>query len=212
LEEKNIILYVDTKFLSPYAMSVFVTLVEKNIPFEIKQIDLVAKENYHSDYAAQSLTCRVPTLAHGNFYLSESSAISEYLEETFRLPEHVQVYPKDRYLKSRARQIQAWLRSDLLPIREERSTEVVFVKPTKKPLSITAQESTEKLFRTAKLLLKDNALNLFNEWCIADTDLAIMLSRLVKNGDKVPDQLLDYFHHQWQRPSVQQWISKPRSL
>ena len=40
----------------------------------------------------------------------------------------------------------------------------------------------------------------------ADTELAVMLSRLVKNGDPVPAKLKDYVEHQWQRPSLQAWL------
>ncbi|MBN1905503.1 MAG: glutathione transferase [Deltaproteobacteria bacterium] len=206
---EKIILYVDSLFISPYVMSVFVTLKEKGLPFEIKKIDLKAKENNQPDYANISLTQRVPTLTHGDFHLSESSAISEYLDELYPDPG---VYPKDTRLKARARQMQAWIRSDLLPIREERSTEFVFGKPTNKSLSIAAQADAARLFDAADSLIKNNAKNLFNDWCIADTDLALMINRLVLNGDDVPEKLKDYALYQWQRPSVQLWVNQERSL
>ncbi|MGV8577848.1 glutathione transferase, partial [Pseudomonas aeruginosa] len=47
----------------------------------------------------------------------------------------------------------------------------------------------------------------FREWCIADTDLALMLNRLVMHGDPVPERLRHYAHKQWQRPSVQAWLA-----
>jgi glutathione S-transferase len=212
LPEDKLILYVDSQFSSPYAMSVFVTLVEKNIPFEFKKINLGTKENYQPGYANRSLTCRVPTLAHGDFHLSESSAITEYLDEVFPTPEHVPVYPKDSFLRARARQVQAWLRSDFLPIREERSTEIVFCRPTDKPLSEAARASATILFTATNSLLKKNASNLFGEWCIADIDMALMINRLAMNGDEVPERLAAYARDQWQRASVQQWVNQPRSL
>jgi len=46
--------------------------------------------------------------------------------------------------------------------------------------------------------------SLFDEWCIADTDLAVMLKRLAL--DDLPDSLRAYADVQWQRPSVQQWL------
>jgi glutathione S-transferase len=67
LTKENIILYVDSQFVSPYVMSVFVTLTGKNIPFQIKKVNLEAKENFRPDYANISLTWRVPTLTHGDF-------------------------------------------------------------------------------------------------------------------------------------------------
>lgn len=190
-------------------MSAFVTLHEKGLPFDIKTLNLAAQENHQASFAAASLTRRVPTLVHNDFSLSESSAISEYLDEIF--PESP-VYPRDPRARARARQVQAWLRSDLMPIRQERSTEVVFYKPTRVPLSAKAKASAEKLFAAAGALLPANAQDLFGEWCIADSDLALMLNRLVLNGDSVPERLAVYATHQWQRPSVQRWVDQARPL
>jgi len=74
------------------------------------------------------------------------------------------------------------------PIRQERSTEVVFFRPSSTPLS-------------AEALLPANAQNLFGEWSIADVDLALMLSRLVLDGTEMPQR---------QRPSVQRWVKLAR--
>lgn len=191
-------------------MSAFVTLTEKGIPFGLKQVDLEGNENCGADYAALSLTCRVPTLIHENFRLSESSAICEYLDELFPAPEYVSVYPSEIRHRAAARQIQAWLRSDLMPIREERPTTTLFLKQTDQPLSQAARASAAKLFAAADRLLKEGALNLFDDWCIADTDLALMLNRLVINGDDVPDKLAEYTRYQWQRPSIQSWLNRAR--
>jgi glutathione S-transferase len=208
----NLTLYADSHFVSPYAMSVFVTLKEKNIPFEVCKIDLGKRENHHENYADLSLTCRVPTLSNGSFTLSESSAITEYLEELFPPPNYAAVYPNGVEDKARSRQLQAWLRSDFMPIRDERSTEVVFCSKKGAPLSQAAQASSKKLFSAIESLLDDGSLNLFNEWCVADTDLALMLNRLIMNGDYVPDKLTNYAKYQWQRESVQQWVTLERTM
>lgn len=200
-------LYVDAHFTSPYAMSVFVTLLEKGLAFETVTLDLDAAQNQAADFAQLSLTQRVPTLEDGNFALSESSAICEYLEEAY--PD-VPVYPADLHLRARARQLQAWLRSDLLPIRQERSTLVVFYGQTMPPLSPVAQAAARKLIAAAQALLAGNPEYLFGEWSIADVDLAVMLNRLILNGDPVPAELVDYAHRQWQRPSVQAWVNLQR--
>jgi glutathione S-transferase len=210
LPANQLTLYIDSNFVSPYAMSAFVSLQEKGLPFGVQRLNLAARENYAAGYRASSLTCRVPTLIHGDFNLSESSAISEYLEERFPSPQYAAIYPRDMRARARARQIQAWLRSDLMPIRQERSTEVVFFKPTDKPLSPEAKASAEKLFVAADALLASGAENLFGDWCIADTDLALMLNRLVMNGDAVPERLAAYARQQWQRPSVQLWVKQGR--
>lgn len=200
-------LYVDSRFTSPYAMSAFVVLREKGIRFEMSPLDLEASENQADDYAVLSQTQRVPTLVDGDFALSESSAITEYLEEVFP---KVTVYPQDSRLRAKARQVQAWLRSDLLPIRQERSTLVVFYGVEADPLSPDAESATRKLFNAAQGLLAGSSGYLFGEWSVADVDLALMLNRLILNGDSVPPELVEYAHRQWQRPSVQEWVRLQR--
>lgn len=210
--KEKFILYTDSRFISPYAMSVFVTLTEKKIPFQVKKVNLEAGENLQPGYSDLSLTQRVPTLIHGDFYLSESSAITEYLDDLYPAPGYPVVYPAETTLKARARQVQAWIRSDFLAIREERPTEVIFGKPSDKPLSDAAKTETRKLFAASDNLLKIGGMNLFDGWCIADMDLALMLNRLVLNGDDVPEKLTAYAQHQWKRPSVQLWVNRKRSL
>ncbi|MDZ3992294.1 glutathione transferase [Pseudomonas sp. Teo4] len=200
-------LYVDAQFTSPYAMSCFVALREKGIDFELSPLNLDTLENQAKDYARLSLTQRVPTLVHGDFALSESSAITEYLEDVFP---QVPVYPHHPQQRAKARQIQAWLRSDLLPIRQERSTLVVFYGVKSGPLSVSAELAAQKLVDAAQLLLADNPDYLFGQWSIVDVDLALMLNRLILNGDVVPAQLEDYAQRQWQRPSVQEWVTLQR--
>lgn len=207
LQSGNLRLYVDAQFASPYAMSVFVALHEKGLPFELATVDLQKNANHERDFATTSLTQRVPTLIHDDFALSESSAIVEYIDEVF--PGNP-LYPTDRRLRARARQVQAWLRSDLMPIRVERSTEVVFYGTSKSSLSDAAKIAARKLFSACEVLLASADLNLFGEWCIADVDMAMMLNRLVLNGDPVPQRLVDYALSQWQRPSVQRWVALNR--
>lgn len=202
-------LYVDSRFISPYAMSVFVALIEKGVDFQMITVDLQALENQTEAYAALSQTQRVPTLADSDFAVSESSAITEYLENAYpQFP----VYPRDVRLLAKARQVQAWIRSDLLPIREERSTLVVLYGEKSGPLSPAASTAASKLFQAAGALLKDGAEYLFGEWSIADVDLALMLNRLILNGDPVPPSLVEYAQRQWQRPSVQAWVTLQRPL
>ncbi|CAI2094977.1 Uncharacterized GST-like protein yfcF [Serratia ficaria] len=202
-------LYADSQFFSPYAMSAFVALTEKNIPFSVKPIDLAQAENQSAAYASLSLSRRVPTLVMGEFQLSESSAITEYLEDIH--PAHA-VYPRDVKQRAKAREIQAWLRSDLLAIRAERPTEAIFGGAKFPPLSAAAQEAARKLIAAAERLLSHGQDDLFREWCIADTDLALMLNRLVMHGDEVPERIRHYAQKQWQRPSVQAWLALPKKM
>lgn len=200
-------LYVDAQFISPYAMSAFVVLREKGIEFSMVPVDLDVGENHTQGYADLSLTQRVPTLVQGDFSLSESSAIAEYLEDRFPdLP----VYPQGVQQRARARQLQAWLRSDLAALRGERSTLVVFYRQQAPALTADAELAAQKLIVAAQALLADGREYLFGQWSIADVDLALMLNRLILNGDPVPSSLVRYAQRQWQRPSVQEWVNLHR--
>lgn len=201
------LLYVDANFASPYALVTFVSLVEKGLAFDIEALDLVTQANQEPGFAKTSITRRVPTLVHDGFALSESSAICEYLDETFP---GARLYPTDTRDRARARQVQAWLRSDLMPIRDERPTFVVFCGAKRPALSTQAREAADKLFSAALALLDGRTDNLFGDWSIADVDLAMMLQRLIVLGDSVPQRLVDYATLQWRRPAVQQWIHRTR--
>lgn len=205
------LLYVDSKYISPYAMSAFVTLHEKGLPFDVLAIDLATGENHASSFTQTSLTCRVPTLVHDDFSISESSAISEYLEDLYPAPGYAPVYPSDLRARARARQIQAWLRSDLMPIRTERTMRAIYFTRNDQPLSDDARVAAEKLFRIAGALLPEGAQNIFGGWSIVDVDLAVMINRLAMNGDEVPQRLAAYAAAQWQRPSVQRWVKQVRN-
>lgn len=199
-------LYVDRHYASPWAMAVFVGLREKGLAFDVEVLDLDAGDQRDAGFARQSLTQRVPTLVDGDFSLSESTAIVEYLDDT---QPGASLLPRDPQQRARARQVQAWLRSDLAALRAERSTVVVFYGPTDKPLSATGQAAADKLIAAATQLVGDNE-NLFGAWSVADLDLAVTLNRLILNGDPVPETLKRYAARQWQRPSVQAWVKLER--
>src|SRR6202453_137360 len=196
------LLYVDSNLASPYALAAFVSLLEKGLTFDVEPLELFAKAQQERAFASTSITRRVPTLVHDNFALSESSAICEYIDETFA---GTRLYPTDLRDRARARQVQAWMRSDLMPIRDERPTFVVFCGAKRPALSATARAAADLLFSGALALLEGRDDNLFGEWSIADIDLAMMLQRLIVLGDPVPQRLVDYATLQWQRPAVQEW-------
>lgn len=206
MSQPSLILYSDADYFSPYVMSAFVALTEKGIPFELETVDLAQADNLKGSYSAISLTRRVPTLINGTFVLSESSAIDEYVEELFPAPTFPVIYPADPENRAKAREVQAWLRSDLVPIREERPTEIVFAGEKRPALSARAEQAAEKLYAAAERLLGDKE-HLFGEWSIADVDMALMLNRLYLNDDVMPEKLAAYAKAQWKRASVSEWLA-----
>lgn len=208
MSSHRLVLYTDNLWISPYVYSCFVALHEKILPFETCLVSLEENEHLLSGYSNASITARVPALMHGDFCLAESSAIVEYLDEAF--PDSPRMLPSDIRHRARARQIMAWLRSDLLALREERPTTTMFYARADKALSPAAQDAADKLLRVGDALIQEGQSSLFGEFCIADADLAFMLHRLILNGHEVPAKVQSYAERIWARPSVQAFVVRER--
>ena len=208
------LLYGNTSWTSPYVLSCFVALREKGIVFDVRGVALDRGEQWDADFSRSSVTSRVPVLVDGDVTLSESSAIVEYLEDAFPAPGHARVLPAGIRERARARQVMAWVRSDLMPIREQRSAEWVFYPHAEldpfAPLDEAGRHAAHKLVAAAEQLVPKDAGPMFGAWCVADTDLAMMLQRLVKCGDDVPGRLREYAERQWQRPAVREFCAQKR--
>jgi glutathione S-transferase len=207
---ESLTLHVDGFWISPYAFSVFVALQEKGVPFTTREVKLHELAQRQPDFQTRSITGRVPVLEHGDFRLSESSAIVEYLDEVFPSPQYAPVLPATPRDRARARQIMAWIRSDLMPIREERATHTIFYQPARQPLSPAGQAAAAKLIAAASAFIPDGRTALFDTFTVADADLAMMLQRLIASGHDVPPKLTDFVSAQWQRPSVRAFVERQR--
>ncbi len=195
---------------SPYVFSAFVALREKGLDFELATLSLDRGEHEVGDYPSRSITGRVPSLRHGDFWLAESSAIDEYLEDAFPPPRWPRLYPEGLRERARARQVQAWLRSDLMALRAERPTSSIFLGEKVKPFSADGHKAVGRFLRAASELLPAGAMHLFGAFTIADADLALMLHRLLANGDPVPEALAAYARGVWARKSIQEWVRRAR--
>ncbi|MGZ5970181.1 MAG: glutathione transferase [Polyangiales bacterium] len=197
-------LYGEPYWYSPYVFTAFVALKEKGVAFETKLVSIDTGE-HKSEAFAPSITGRVPALEHDGFWLAESSAIAEYVDEAFPGP---RLFPGGARERARARQLMAFVRSDLMPLREERSTETMFYARATKPLSAAGQAAADKLVQVASRVVKGTQL--FETWSIADADLAFMLHRLILNGHEIPAQLRAFAEANWSRPSVHAFVSHDR--
>lgn len=126
----SIVFGIERHWVSPWVFACFVTLREKKLAFDVRVVDSAKGETRAADYLAETVTGRVPTLVHDGFGLGESSAIVEYLDETF--PE-VPVLPRTPRERARCRQLMSWLRSDetllaaLEPFRPHRARVVLVI-------------------------------------------------------------------------------------
>ena len=203
-------LYGEEHWESPYVFSAFVALKEKGLDFRFETLSLDRGQHRSGEYPSRSITGRVPTLRHDDFWLSESSAIGEYLEEAFPPPRFPRLYPEGTRERARARQVQAWLRSDLLALRSDRPTSSIFLGKAVKPLGPEGQKAAERFLRGCGELLPRGGAHLFGAFWIADADLALMLQRLVAAGDPVPEPLAAYARGVWTRASIQEWVRQAR--
>jgi len=206
----DLVLYGNDTYTSPYVFSAFVTLREKGVPFRLEVLSLERREHDRPDYQAGSITGRVPALRHGDFWLAESSAIDEYVDEAFGPPRYPRLYPDDLRARARVRMVQAFVRSDLAALREDRPTSTLFLAEPPRPLTPEGRTAAERLVRIAERLLPEGALLLTREFTPADADLALMLQRLVANGDPCPERLAVYARAVFARPSVREWLSRTR--
>lgn len=206
----DLVLFGNEGFTSPYVFSAFVTLREKGVPFRLEPLSLERKEHERPDYAGPSFTGRVPALRHGDFWLAESSAIDEYVDEAFGPPAHPRLYPAEPRARARVRMIQAFLRSDLLPLRAERPTSTFFQGEAPRPFTPEGKASADRLVAIAERFLPAGAAFVAGAFTPADADLALMLQRLVHAGDPCPERLARYADAIFARPSVREWLSKTR--
>jgi glutathione S-transferase len=201
-------LYVDANYESPWALTTFVALEEKQLPYTLETKVLSKKETFGPGYGAR--TKKVPALKRNDFWLAESMAIAEYLAESFPFPGHPRIFPENLEERAICREVQLWIRTDFMSIRMERPTTTLWFKRATEPLTPAATESAARLVAAVEPLLAHGRPTLFSSWCIADTDLGLMLQRLNLNGETLPPKLKAYAEANWQRPSVAKWNALPR--
>jgi glutathione S-transferase len=201
-------LYADSTWQSPWVFHAMVALEELRVPYKLEALPMPLTEEKRSELRARALLPKVPCLADGEVWLTESSAISEYLAERFPAPAHPRIFPADIGERARARQILSWLRTSLFSLREDRPTTSVFQRPVTKPMSEKARVDASDLLAVAQQAIAPGRTTLFAEWCIADADLALMLMRLVANNEPtVPQRIVDYALAQWGRASIRRFLA-----
>jgi glutathione S-transferase len=203
----SLVLYAESMWVSPWVFHVMVALEEKGLPYALELLPLPIPAERKQALAERAILGKVPALAHGDLCFTESMAISEYLAERFPYPAHARLFPEDLAERARARQMMSWLRTDLMALREARPTTSVFGRPVSAPLTGKAREQADELIRVASRLIAPGRTTMFTDWCIADTDLALTLMRLIKNGDEVPAHVAAAAEATWARPSVQAYLA-----
>jgi glutathione S-transferase len=73
--------------ISVYTRIARLALVEKEIDYQLEEVDIFADEGPPANYLARHPFCRIPCLLHGDFCLYETAAICRYVDENFTGPE-----------------------------------------------------------------------------------------------------------------------------
>lgn len=203
----NIRLYIDKNRFSPYAMSVYVALKEKGLIFQEYKIDLEQGEQYTAEYLKICPSHKVPCIVVDGMVLSESWAITEFLEDQFPFPAYPAIYPDQIIDRAKCRSIQSLVKTDFVAIREHMSSICVFL-PPKQMLILTKQLTAEieKLLVMSEAAIGDEWLSV--DWSIADFDLAFMLHRLMSYGFEMSEKLVTYVQRNFQRKTVQAWLTQ----
>jgi glutathione S-transferase len=203
----DLTLYVDSNWMSPWAFHALVALEEKQLGYTLVATPLPIPEPLRSELEPKAILAKVPLLVHGELWLTESLAISEYLAETFPTPGHPRLFPADLAERARARQVMSWLRTSLMALRNDRPTSSVFGRPTVRPMTEKGKEDAAELLRVATALVPPKATQMFKDWSIADIDLSLALMRMIASQDHVPENLINYALAQWDRRSVKRYLA-----
>ena len=198
----DLTLYVDGYFASPYDACCYIALTEKGLEFAVARALLRDGQGVPAGLQSLSTIGRVPSLRHGDFYLSESTAIVEYLDDVFPEPP---VLPREPRARARARQLQAYLRFDLDHFRSERPWWTTLWPAMLAPLSREAAREARELVEVAARFL---AVPEFEPWSMAHADLALALRRLVPI--ELPAAVQRFYDAEIARPSVRAYLDHPR--
>jgi glutathione S-transferase len=200
-------LYGESTWMSPWVFHVLVALEEKQLTYTLDVVPMPMADRQRKVLQQMALLGKLPILQHGDVWISESLAISEYLAEQFPTPAQPRLFPADLAERARARQIMSMLRTSMAALRDDRPTSSIFGRPAHKPLSEAATRDAAELLRIAGRLVQPGQSSMFANWCIADADLSLALMRMVAHGDPMPQHLADYANQQWERKSVRKYLS-----
>jgi len=201
-------LYIEGYFTNVWDASCIVALTEKQLEFTTSRALLREGQGVPQMLRAKAAIGRIPALQHGDLWLTESLAIVEYLEDAFPPPTHPRLLPAEPRRRARARQVMAWLRSDLWALRTARPWELS-VYPTIElaPLSDDARREADELVELVDWLHLHGELD---AWNLAHADLAFALMRLARSGYPITPACQRLLDLNLARPSLRGYIEHAR--
>jgi glutathione S-transferase len=206
-----VILYIDAFWANAWDAGPYVALREKGLAFSTAIALVREGQGVTAAVRRQSLTGLAPALADGGFWVGESMAIIEYLEDAYPAPAYPRLFPIDVRARARARQLMSWMRMEHGALRESRPSTVIFYpREQLPPITPDAAAQAADLVEVVERLGPTPDGTLFGDWCIADVDVAFALMRLIRTGFDLPDAHRAYAEAVWRRPSVRGYVEHPR--
>lgn len=98
--------------LSPNSRRVWITLLEKELPFELVEVNLTGGDQFQPDFLAMNPFHHIPVLVDGETTLIESFAILDYLEAQYPTPP---LLPAEPAAIARVRMVQMVALNELVP-------------------------------------------------------------------------------------------------
>lgn len=200
----SLTLFVDGYFANPFDATVFIALTEKQLAFNVARALLRDGQGLPAGLSIRTAISRVPALQHGDFLLTESIAIADYLDSMF--PERP-IFPSDPRGRARALQIMAWVRTDLGAMRWERPWFTTLWPVPLPALSASAVREAIELVDVVGRLLDQGDLE---TWNIAHADLALTLARVRSTDIDIPERVAAFKARTYAHPSVRAYIDHPR--
>lgn len=207
MQTRQLTLFVDGYFTSTWDATCFVALTEKQVEFTTARALLRDGQGVPAALHRETAIARIPALQHGDFWLTESLAIAEYVEEVFPPPAWPRLLPVDLQARARARQIMAWLRFDQRALRLERPWQLSIYPGAHPPLSPAAERDAAELIDLVSRLSASGELD---DWNIAQADLAFALWRLAHGDYRLPAPAQRVLDRNVERPSIRAYLEHPR--
>ena len=169
--------------LSPLARRVWITLLEKNIPFESIIINLDG-EQFKSDFLKLNPFHQVPVIVNNGLRILESLAIIDYLESKYPTPS---LLPENAEQLAKIRMVQMLSDHKLIP-----QLLPIIIEPEKSRKLIKSQRQLDRVLTIFSELLGDDNYfggDFFSVGDIVGGNGVILINKLGISLDKYPNLL-----------------------
>src|SRR5436190_23124199 len=111
MADPDLTLFAESTWMSPWVFHAMVALEEKQLAYKLQVLSTPFATDLRKKLEDNAVIGKVPILVHGDLWISESLAISEYVAEKFPFPGNPRIFPADLGDRARSRQLLSMLRT-----------------------------------------------------------------------------------------------------